>query len=83
MVKLCRVEDLRADPKVLQVIPRLPRPKGNPGRKNPPVYRSAVSAFDIETTSFKDKPTKEDRALAKDAGLQLKWNGRYTTIIKK
>lgn len=29
------------------------------------------------------KPTKEDRALAKDAGLQLKWNGRYTTIIKK
>lgn len=52
MVKLCRVEDLRADPKVLQVIPRLPRPKGNPGRKNPPVYRSVVSAFDIETTTL-------------------------------
>ena len=52
MIKLCRVEDLRADPGILQAVPKLTRPRGNPGRKNPPLYRSAVSAFDIETTTL-------------------------------
>lgn len=52
MIKLRRVRDLRADPEELLRIPMLKRPKGNQGRRKPPMFRDCIQAFDIETTTL-------------------------------
>lgn len=54
MIKLYTVLKLKDHPEVLQSVQRLKRNRGNQKRKDPPVYKDCVTAFDIETTRLED-----------------------------